>query len=146
MARSAQQDGGSESIMGYFRPILEANPKYLKKRRNSELYDLWLRDHPDHQEVPEQVRNGLSNLKSVLRKKLGQRKGKPGPKPAAATEGTTAPARRLLRGMPGQLERLEEQIDECLARAKQFEAEGLGEVSQLLRRARNRVVVAQMSR
>jgi hypothetical protein len=141
MARAAQQAGGSESIMGYFRPILEANPKLLKNRKNDELYAAWLKDHPEHQAVPEQVRNGLSNLKSVMRKKLGKRKGKRG-QPAAA-DGTTAPVKRVA---PGQLERLEAQIDECLARVKQFGVEGLSEVSQLLRRARNRVVVAQMPR
>jgi hypothetical protein len=74
-----------------------------------------------------------------MRNRLGKGKGKRG-RPAAA-DGVTAPAKRLASG---QLERLEEQIDECLARVKQFGAEGLSEVSQLLRRARNRVVVAQL--
>jgi hypothetical protein len=146
MAKAAQKSGGEpESIMGYFRPILEANPRFIKNRKNDELYELWLKDHPDYKEVPERVRNGLSNLKSTLRAKLKKRKGKRvGQAPAAEANGGAAPMKRTARPAGGQLERLEEQIDECLARAKDLDREGLEDVIHLLRRARNRVVVAQM--
>src|SRR5438105_15109467 len=77
MAKAAQKSGGeSESIMGYFRPILEENPRYIKNRKNDELYDRWLKDHPGHKEVPQPVRNGLSNLKSTMRAKRRKGKGK----------------------------------------------------------------------
>src|SRR4051794_1546666 len=146
MAKAAQQSGQPQSIMGYFRPILEANPKYLKNRENDELYELWLKDHPDQQEVPQQVRNGLSNLKSTMRHKKKQ-KGKRAEQGAeAGANGGTVPMKRASRPAGGQLERLEEQIDECLARAKDLDREGLADVILLLRRARNRVVVGQAAR
>jgi hypothetical protein len=130
--------------MGYFRPILEANPKYVKNRKNDELYELWLKDHPGFKEVPQQVRNGLSNLKSTLRAKRRKGKGKrAGHKPEA--NGGAVPPKRLGRPAGGQLERLEEQIDECLARAKSLDPEGLMDIIHLLRRARNRVVMNQMA-
>src|SRR5262245_60367006 len=76
MAKAAQKSGEDESIMGYFRPILEQNHELLRQRSNDELYARWLKDHPGQKKVPDQVRNGLSNLKSTMRKKLGIRKGK----------------------------------------------------------------------
>ena len=48
MAKAAHKFGGeTESIMGYFRPILEANPKYIKNRKNGELYERWLKTGSD---------------------------------------------------------------------------------------------------
>jgi hypothetical protein len=147
MAKAAHKFGGeTESIMGYFRPILEANPKYLKSRKNGELYERWLKDHPGYSEVPQPVKNGLSNLKSTLRAKRGKGKGKrAGQKAGAEANGGAVPPKRLARPAGGPLERLEEQIDECLARAKSLDREGLEDIIHLLRRARNRVVVAQMA-
>jgi hypothetical protein len=146
MAKAAQKSGGeAESIMGYFRPILEANPKYLKNRKNDELYDRWLKDHPGNKEVPQPVKNGLSNLKSTMRSKRKKRKGmRAGQPPEPQANGGAVTPKRVVRPA-GQLERLEEQIDECLARAKDLDREGLVEVIYLLRRARNRVVVAQLA-
>jgi hypothetical protein len=40
----------------------------------------------------------------------------------------------------GELQPLEEQIDDCLSLAKHLDREGLAHVIQLLRRARNEVV------
>jgi hypothetical protein len=143
MAKAAQKSGDDESIMGYFRPILEQNHELLKGRSNDELYARWLKDHPGHKSVPDQVRNGLSNLKSTLRKKYGIRKGRRRKKAAAgaAAESAAPAVKRLARGAAGQMDRLEEQIDECLALAKTVDREGLGDVINLLRTARNRVVV-----
>ena len=147
MANATQSSGGETgSIMGYFRPILEANPKLLKSRKNDALYSRWLTDHPGHAEVPEQVRNGLANLKSVLRKQLNIHLGKRGRKAKAETPAAAAPSKHTGRVPVGQLQQLEHQIDECLAQAKQFGSDGLGEIVQLLRHARNRVVVAQVAR
>jgi hypothetical protein len=143
MAKAAQKSGEAESIMGYFRPILEANPKYLKKRKNDELYERWLKDHPNFSEVPQPVKNGLSNLKSTMRTKRGRKGKRAGRPPEAGADGGAAAPKRAVRPAGGQLERLEEYIDECLARAKDLDREGLGDVILLLRRARNRVVVAQ---
>ncbi len=143
MAKAAQRSGDDESIMGYFRPILEQYQELLRNRSNAELYERWLKDHPGHKTIPENVRNGLSNLKSTLRTKLGIRKGRRRRKAGAGAgaEGAAPAARRLARGAAGQLNHLEEQIDECLALAKHMDRDALGDVIELLRRARNRVVV-----
>jgi hypothetical protein len=141
MAKAAQRSGEAESVMGYFRPILEANPELIKQRRNDELYDRWLQDHPQQKTVPENVKNGLSNLKASLRRKLKLRKGKRRQKVAAAAEPGATPVKRAPRGAAGQMERLEEQIDECVAMARSLDREGLGKVIDLLRGARNQVVV-----
>src|SRR6266568_3842966 len=57
------------SIQGYSRPIFHQNSKLLKQRGDDALYERWLKDHPGEKEVPDKVRQGLSNLKSVLRAK-----------------------------------------------------------------------------
>jgi len=98
----------------------------------------WLKDHPGETEVPEKVRQNLSNVKSVLRKTHRKRPGRPkkdGP-PSEPTSALAAAPRKGVRG----LESLEEQIDECLTLAKNLDREGLSSVINLLRRARNEVV------
>src|SRR2546430_2861330 len=72
------------SIQGYFRPIFQQNPKLLKQRSNEPLYERWLRDHPGEKEVPERVRQGLSNLESVLPAKQRGRGRRPREAPDAA--------------------------------------------------------------
>src|SRR4051812_10847629 len=93
-ADSGQTANGA-SVAGYFRPIFLKNPKLLKERSNEALYQQWLKDHPGTTAVPENVKQGLSNLKSVLRKKLGAKRG-PKPKdqqPAQAVAQEAAPRR-----------------------------------------------------
>ncbi len=120
---------GPESVAGYFRPIFQANPKFLKGRSNQELLDQWLKDHPGQTIVPQNVKQGLSNLKSVLRGKLRRRKRRQAAEVAAAPQA---------RG-GSKLAHLEEMIDDAFRFAKSF-PEGLDSVAQLLRRARNEVV------
>ncbi|MCI0459414.1 MAG: hypothetical protein L0Z62_20885 [Gemmataceae bacterium] len=135
MARQAAKSG-DESIQGYFRPILEENPKkYLRNRDNSELYERWLKDHPGHTEIPHSVKNSLNNLKSRLRKerKMGKRRRK------VEADEPAAPV-KVSRKTAGNLQALEEQIDECLGMAKTVDREGLTEVIDLLRQARNQVI------
>src|SRR4051794_27684702 len=62
-------NGQAESVAGYFRKVFKEHPKLLKERSNEELYRRWLRDHPGHTEVPQSVKTGLQNIKSVLRNK-----------------------------------------------------------------------------
>jgi len=71
------QDGSGISIQGYFRPIFQENPELLKERSNESLYQMWLNDHPGESVVPEKVKQSLSNLKSILRKKLSTKRGRP---------------------------------------------------------------------
>ena len=128
---------GDESISGYFRKIFLENPKLLKQRSNDELLRLWLADHPGHTDVPQKIKNNLANIKSVMRKKLRKRGGRP-PK-SEQPVGFVGEVTRT-KVSPRGLEALEEQIDECLDAAKRLDREGLSEVISLLRRARNSVV------
>jgi hypothetical protein len=132
--------GGGENIAGYFRKIFAEKPRLLKERSNDELYRRWLEDHPGHSEVPPRVRTGLQNVKSVLRSKLAKKKG--AKQAQASAPAADQGAQRGPRRVPSKaLESLEYQIDECLALAKTMDAEALGDVVGLLRRARNAVIV-----
>jgi hypothetical protein len=128
-----------ENVSAYFRARFKENPKRLTAGSNQEVLQRWLADHPGEKEVPQRVKYILSNLKSVLRKKRRQKKGKPErPEPALAVEATNMP-NTVLRG----LEALEEQIDDCMSLARQLDREGLANVVQILRKARNAVVWQQ---
>jgi hypothetical protein len=132
MARSNE-----ETVSGYFRKIFAENPKLLRGRSNQELLDRWLKDHPGQKEVPAKVKANLSNVKSVLRKKM--RKGGRPKKVVDASAQSAAPV------APGdtrasRLEQLEEQIDDCLSLAKSVDRARLAHVISLLRQARNVVV------
>src|SRR3954465_15578617 len=86
------EGNGEENVSGYFRRVFGEDPKLLDSRSNDELLKRWLPDHPGEKEVPERVRQNLSNVKSVLRqsaRKTGKKKqardaaaGRP-PAPAA---------------------------------------------------------------
>src|ERR1043165_9660425 len=125
------------SVAGYFRPIFKQNPKLLKQRSNEPLYERWLKDHPGEKQVPEKVRQGLSNLKSVLRAKQKRRgRLRREARDAAVPGAVKAPARKAMG-----LSHLEMMIDEVLIVAKALDRDGLDEVIRMLRTARNRVIV-----
>jgi hypothetical protein len=134
----AQQAGGS--VSGYFKALFKENPSLVKSTSNEEIFDRWLKDHPEEKEVPDRVKGILFNVKSKLRKKLGARRGRPRheEQPAIAVQpAEVAPIRRLpTRG----LESVEERIDDCLSLAKSIDREGLEGVIALLRKARNGVI------
>jgi hypothetical protein len=98
----------------------------------------WVADHPG-EEVTPRVKGGLSNLKSVLRSK-----GRKGTARKAAKAAAAAPQAGKFTPPPanikGKLERLEEQIDDCLTFARTLDRTGLDDVISHLRRARNAVV------
>lgn len=131
--------GGSasngETVSGYFRRIFKERRDWLKSRSNAEVLQRWLDDHPGVHEVPVNVRNNLSNIKSVLRSKM-RRRGRKKAQPAEASEATAGPVRTVPLG----LEALEVQIDDALTLARTLDREGLDEVIDHLRRARNAVV------
>ena len=133
----------AETVMGYFRRIYDENPKWLKIRSNEEVFRRWLADHPDHTEVPDRIKNGLANLKSILRKEKKKGKGKGKAKGEAKVAAVAAPS----NGVPGvhlstsKLEALEQQIDDCIALAKGLDREGLENIIRSLHRARNEVVL-----
>lgn len=137
-AEPASPAGPPASVAGYFRKLFKENPKLLKETSNQKLLDRWSADHPG-QEVTKSIRNNLANLKSVLRsKKRGRVADRTQGPRDAAHEGRSLAATVPTGGSP--LEALEHQIDECLILARSGDPEGLMEVIQLLRRARNAVV------
>ena len=138
MAKKKSTTSNGESISGYFRKVFKENPSWLEERSNQQLYDRWLKDHPGDKEVSEKVRQNLSNTKSVLRNKARKKPGRP-KRDNVATG--TATARVITRDTKlKDLDRLEEQIDDCLNLAKNLDRDGLATVITLLRRARNEVV------
>jgi hypothetical protein len=137
----AQQAGGS--ISGYFRAILKENPSLLKSTTNEDIFARWLKDHPGEKEVPDRVKSILFNVKSKLRKKLGGRRGRPRKEAQPTGEGQTAAAAPVRRPASRGLDSLEERIDDCLTLARSLDREGLEVVIDLLRKARNGVVVQQ---
>jgi hypothetical protein len=133
MARPKQAANGAENVSGYFRAILKENPKLLKSRSNEELLKRWMSDHPKEKEVPARVKQGLANVKSVLRSKRRGRKRKADPEQGAVA--------MLEKGQPShRLETLEEHIDDALTMARSLDRQALESVIAALRRARNEVV------
>jgi len=132
---------GGESTAGYFRKIFKENPGLLKERSNEKLLTRWLTDHADHTEVPETIKNNLSNIKSVLRSKK-RKKAARRAEEAQLNGPLTPPAAPVARKATGgtKLDALELQIDECLIAARHLDREGLHDVISQLRRARNAVV------
>ena len=112
----------------------------LDTRSNDELLSRWLADHPSETEVPEKIRQNLSNVKSVLRK--GQRKGGRKQEERKIAAGG-APTPKAPRRAEDSLVALEEHIDDALTLAKAIDREGLQSVISHLRRARNEVVWKQ---
>jgi uncharacterized protein (UPF0147 family) len=133
---SVPKDPQGDSVSGYFRKIFKESPKFLNSRSNDEMLKRWLADHPGETEVPKNVKSILSNLKSVLRSK-GRKKAVKAAKVAATTPVGTTPHPILAKT---KLEKLEEQIDDCLTFARHLDREGLEDVILHLRKARNAVV------
>jgi len=137
--KPAKQENG-ESPSGYFRRVFKENPKLLEGRSNEEILNRWLMDHPGDKEVPDRIKYILSNIKSVMRKKLRKKPGRR-PKEEKAAEATPgAVVTRPRKVAANGLETLEEKIDECMSLAKNMDPEGLADVVAALRRARNKVV------
>jgi hypothetical protein len=130
-----------ETTAGYFRRIFKENPKLLKERSNEVLLTRWLTDHPGQNEVPQTIKNNLSNLKSILRSKKRKKVARRAEEaqPDAPTSQLAVPIARKATGTT-KLDDLELQIDECLILAKHLDRVGLENVIHHLRRARNEVV------
>ena len=137
MAKPGRKPAGDgESVSGYFRSVFEERPELLEAHSNDELFLRWLMDHPGEKEVPERVRQGLSNLKSVLRKR---RKTRRKMRKEAEAAGAQAPGARHVSS--ASLMKLESQIDEALVMARHLDPEGLEDIVRLLHTARNRVII-----
>ena len=129
-----------ENVSGYFKPILLENPTLLKGKSNQELLNRWLADHPEETEVPDRIKAILSNIKSVLRKKLRKKPGRKETEEQVVETVVVLEPAEPVDAAEVALESLEEQIDDCLSFAKNLDREGLDGVISLLRRARNAVV------
>jgi hypothetical protein len=137
----AQQAGGS--VSGYFKAIFTENPSLVKSTNNEEIFNRWLKDHPEEKEVPDRVKGILFNVKSKLRNKLGAKRGRPRKEVQPTGEGQPAEVAPVRRSAARGLESLEERIDDCLTLARNLDRQGLEAVIDLLRNARNGVVVKQ---
>jgi hypothetical protein len=136
-SKAASSNGQAETTSGYFRMFFKENPKLLKERSNAVVLEKWLADHPGAKEVPDAVKQSLSNIKSILRSKKRKRRKAKAEASAVAAVPTAA---AVSRPKASSLETLEEQIDDCLTFAKQTDREGLETVIRALRSARNSVV------
>lgn len=125
------------TMTDYFRAVFTEHPRWLRGRSNDKIVARWLKDHPDHTEMPTNVKNLLSNLKSSMRK--GSRKRKKAAIAKSAAESTGRGA-AVAKAPVKSLEQIEIQIDECLTLAKNIDRQGLDHVIKILRRARNEVV------
>jgi hypothetical protein len=141
MAKKKSSTSNGESISGYFRKVFKENPSWLGERSNDLLIARWKKDHPGTTDVPEKVRQGLANIKSVLRKANRKKPGRPKKDSLATGTGVTqaVPVVRKVKG----LELLEEHIDDCLTLARNLDEGRLATVIAMLRRARNEVVWMQ---
>ena len=136
----SQQAGGS--VSGYFKVIFKENPSLVRSTSNEDIFARWLTDHPGEKEVPDRVKGILFNVKSKLRKQ-GAKKGRPRKEAQPTAEGQPAAAAPARRPAARGLDSLEERIDDSLALARSLDREGLEAVIDLLRNARNGVVVQQ---
>jgi hypothetical protein len=135
MARPKNNTADPETPSAYFRRVFREDRSLLKSDTNQPILDRWLKDHPDHKEVPNNIKGILHTLKSRLRQKR-RRQQRAQRAEAAPASTTVASSRRTDKS----LAQLEERIDACLAVARAMDAEGLAEVIERLRAARNAVV------
>lgn len=157
MPRSAS----GTSLSHIFREYFRLNPKLALQGSNTELYDMFKRDHPEI-ELTKNVQGVCANIKSLERKRLrdageavpprskaGRKPGNravvaadaPAPAPPSAPIPASAPARPAAAPSvlsPG-LESLEERIDDLLHEAREMDRHHLGDAIRYLRRARNLV-------
>ena len=124
-------------IAPYFRKVYTEQPKLLKIRSNDEVLRMWAADHPEFKDIPENVKSGLANVKSVMRSKRRKR-GRPSKAEAAAAL-AAAPVETANAGEKA-LENLEIMIDDCIAAAKALNVKGIDDIISALRFARRKVV------
>ena len=138
MAKTQRNRSREENVSEYFRNVFKANPQLLQSPTNEDVYNVWLKDHPGYDGVPNRVKQICSYIKGVAKRKLQQtpvqREMLP---PAAASEPPSAPTG------PSDLELLEASIDDCMMLAKHLDRQGLEHVIHHLRLARNEIVLKQ---
>jgi hypothetical protein len=114
-ASVSDSGSGSENISLYWKTFFTNRPDLLALRSNDEAIAQWKADHGE--EAPKNALNGLTNVKSIMRKEIGvkvkKKRGRPRKHPLPATA-AAAPAARVVKAPAKLLEALEDQIDKCL--------------------------------
>ena len=129
MARKSKKSGSSYT---YFHELLAQHPDWVNQRSNKPILDQFRLDHgiAEGTELERKVLNNLANVKSKLRS--GAQKSK---RRKARAEGVKLPK------PTNRLDALEIRIDDCLTMARHMDSGKLEDVIELLRKARNKVVM-----
>ena len=53
---AAPATGNGETTSGYFRRVFREDRSLLKEGSNAAVFERWLKDHPGHKEVPDNVK------------------------------------------------------------------------------------------
>jgi hypothetical protein len=131
----------AENIAPWFRQVFTEQPKLLKIRSNDQVLKMWAAAHPEFKTIPDNVKTGLANVKSVMRSK-SRKRGRPSKSDVAAAL-AAAPKLSVMEtenAAEKGLEKLEIRIDECIADARNLQVKGLDDIINALRRARREVV------
>ena len=138
--RSKSGDAPDDNISAYWRDFYSTRPDLLEVRSNEEAIAHWRAEH-GNAEVPPSVINGLTNVKSMVRKESGikPKKKRGRPKKKKATAVAAAPVARVVKVPTKVLEALEDQIDKCLTLIHNQDA--LGKIVQVLKQARRLTIL-----
>src|SRR5579862_5445894 len=124
---SSKSGSSAEGVAPYFRNIFNTHRRYLNRRSNEAVLQMWLDDHPGYAEVPDNVKIGLANVKSNMRSKLHKRRGKKAAEEEAAGTGVAKTKTSLFLSADvadNPLEELEMLIDKCLTMARELDKKG----------------------
>jgi hypothetical protein len=133
--KSSTNGPKAENVAPWFRELYTEQPKLLKIRSNDQVLRMWHDAHPEFKEIPENVKSGLANVKSMMRSKKRKR-GRPRKEDAVLA---MAPA-ETANVAEKALENLEISIDDCIAAAKDLKIKGIDDIINALRYARRQVV------
>lgn len=144
-SEAPKETSGGESkdtnISGYWKNLLNEHPHLLKQRSNDELYSMWFADHPGETVISDAWKQGLSNVKTILRNKKGLKKKNKQREQAPVESGNGSPAPARAPRKSGSLEAIEDLLDECLSLARTVDPLALEKVIQHLKLARRDIVI-----
>ena len=142
----SESSAATENISQYWKNYFTKHPELLPLRNNDAAVQQWKEDHGG-MDIPKNAMNGLTNVKSQLRKdsgvKIKKKRGRPRKPPVAAAPAVVTPAARVVKAPMKLLEPLEDQIDKCLGLINSHTE--LGKIVLVLKQAR-RLTIHEMSR
>jgi hypothetical protein len=123
------------SLSSWINKVYDERPELLEASENDEIVEVFKKQFPRRTSAKNitRLRQNVNNVKSQ-RKRKGAKGG------SAGRAAAPVAAVRQSRGTGGTMQRLEERIDDVLSMARGLGSEGLGDVIQSLRAARNAVV------